>query len=580
MSAHRRFIQELCRFEKTWSVNATPSEPTIDQDKATWNVIASGPNWRVETEYRQVRWDDVIDASTRTHLWRRTLEGLHAFVDFITAGALIAYLRSNWRYAGFFLYPFFLLALLAAIAGMFGATVGHISGTASVGAVAGAAALAGLMQWPGRRLHLPILFDDWSFSRAYIKSPHPVLDPRLDRMARELVASARRGEAEEIVLVGHSLGAVLAVDLLDRALQLWPHLGRSGTRMIFVSVGSSILKIGLHQGASRFRAALQRVAAAPGVVWGEYQALTDVMNFYKTNPISSLGLKGTSPVVRLVRIRRMLDPSVTGTLGGTSFVCIVNSFGPMTVAARMTISCCCVVPCPLRRRSSLHQERRWPSDRTGDCSVSPTQRRNSFSTQREKSFDHTDDCQGCLRYHGGWLVPYSFPSCSAITPHPGFSQREGRQRDCTAACFTHWPRHPAISIRLQRSFSFRELSIPTNHSVGAPLLAVGALTMFYLTHRALGRNWSVTLEVRQSHKLVTDGIYERVRHPMYTAFWLWALAQALLLPNWIAGLSGIFGFGTLYFLRIRHEECLMIEAFGDRYRSYMARTTRIVPKVF
>ena len=90
-------------------------------------------------------------------------------------------------------------------------------------------------------------------------------------MARELVASARRGEAEEIVLVGHSLGAVLAVDLLDRALQLWPQLGRSGTRMIFVSVGSSILKIGLHQGASRFRAALQRVAAAPGVVWGEYR---------------------------------------------------------------------------------------------------------------------------------------------------------------------------------------------------------------------------------------------------------------------------------------------------------------------
>lgn len=120
---------------------------------------------------------------------------------------------------------------------------------------------------------------------------------------------------------------------------------------------------------------------------------------------------------------------------------------------------------------------------------------------------------------------------------------------------------------------------PTFASAGL-LLAIGALTMFYLTHSALGRNWSVTLEVRQSHKLVTDGIYERVRHPMYTAFWLWALAQALLLPNWIAGFSGILGFGTLYFLRIRHEECLMIEAFGDSYRSYMARTTRLVPKVF
>ena len=45
--------------------------------------------------------------------------------------------------------------------------------------------------------------------------------------------------------------------------------------------------------------------------------------------------------------------------------------------------------------------------------------------------------------------------------------------------------------------------------------------------------------------LVTEGIYGRVRHPMYTAFWLWAVAQALLLPNWIAGFSGLIGFGTL-----------------------------------
>lgn len=109
------------------------------------------------------------------------------------------------------------------------------------------------------------------------------------------------------------------------------------------------------------------------------------------------------------------------------------------------------------------------------------------------------------------------------------------------------------------------------------LLAVGSLMMFYLTHRALGRNWSVTLEVRESHKLVTNGVYERVRHPMYTAFWMWALAQALLLPNWVAGFSGMVGFGTLYFLRVGQEERLMLDTFGDQYRIYMARTARLVP---
>ena len=63
---------------------------------------------------------------------------------------------------------------------------------------------------------------------------------------------------------------------------------------------------------------------------------------------------------------------------------------------------------------------------------------------------------------------------------------------------------------------------------------------------------------------------------MYSAFWLWALAQALLLPNWIAGPSGLVGFGILFFLRVHHEEELMIETFGEDYRRYMARTSRIL----
>jgi protein-S-isoprenylcysteine O-methyltransferase Ste14 len=121
------------------------------------------------------------------------------------------------------------------------------------------------------------------------------------------------------------------------------------------------------------------------------------------------------------------------------------------------------------------------------------------------------------------------------------------------------------------------------HSLQAWLgvfLAAASLVMFQLTHRALGRNWSVSLDVREDHQLITDGIYRKIRHPMYSAFWLWAAAQALLLPNWVAGFAGFVGFGILFFGRIAQEERMMLEAFGNRYQEYMARTHRIIPLIF
>ena len=106
------------------------------------------------------------------------------------------------------------------------------------------------------------------------------------------------------------------------------------------------------------------------------------------------------------------------------------------------------------------------------------------------------------------------------------------------------------------------------------------LWLFYRTHRDLGRNWSVSLDLRERHTLVTTGVYASVRHPMYAGFWLMAVAQALFLPNWIAGPAGLVGFGTLFFGRVGREEAMMIGAFGEEYRSYMRRTSRVVPWIY
>lgn len=120
---------------------------------------------------------------------------------------------------------------------------------------------------------------------------------------------------------------------------------------------------------------------------------------------------------------------------------------------------------------------------------------------------------------------------------------------------------------------------PAQAVVGAVVFAA-ALALFLATHRQLGRNWSQTLELREGHTLVTHGVYRLVRHPMYSAFFLWALAQLLLLQNWIVGPAGFVGFGLLYAFRIGREEAMMHEAFGAEYAAYAARTKRIVPFLY
>ena len=116
------------------------------------------------------------------------------------------------------------------------------------------------------------------------------------------------------------------------------------------------------------------------------------------------------------------------------------------------------------------------------------------------------------------------------------------------------------------------------YAVGAALAVLG-LWLFWRSHADLGRNWSVTLQVRDEHTLITDGVYSRVRHPMYTSLLLVYGSTPLVLHNWIAGWSGLIGFALLCVARIPHEESMMRTHFGDEYVRYTRRTGRLLPSV-
>lgn len=112
------------------------------------------------------------------------------------------------------------------------------------------------------------------------------------------------------------------------------------------------------------------------------------------------------------------------------------------------------------------------------------------------------------------------------------------------------------------------------------LVAASGLWLFRQSHIELGKNWSISLDLREGHQLVTSGLYRHLRHPMYTSIFLCALGQALVVPNWIVGPANLVAFFVLFTVRVQPEERMMAEKFGDQYGSYLAKTKRLIPGIW
>jgi hypothetical protein len=310
---HRRFIREMGRFQKAWNVrgSVTPLKMSAEGAVASWTIETSGPNWRVATEFHWFRWDDFVAADTAMSDWWRFPLGIAALMEFILTGTVVRYFILAWRYGAFFLSP--LIYVLGMMWLSIAATrfiVIHVGLPYHMvlAPLLWLGIFAGLRWTFGRIVHIGYALDDWYFARDFIHRTRPEVHERLERLAHELVRLVRETDADEIVIDGHSLGAPLSLVVIDRALQLDPQL-RTGTKPIHVvSTGSSLLKLALHPAAGWLREVIRRVANTPAVYWVEYQALVDIINVYKVDPVVAVGLPPTGkPIVKIIRIRMMVE---------------------------------------------------------------------------------------------------------------------------------------------------------------------------------------------------------------------------------------------------------------------------------
>lgn len=126
-------------------------------------------------------------------------------------------------------------------------------------------------------------------------------------------------------------------------------------------------------------------------------------------------------------------------------------------------------------------------------------------------------------------------------------------------------------------FDFARYEVTSGFGIVGSALAVSGVFVFWKSHRDLGRQFSSTLELKESHTLISDGIYSKIRHPMYTALFAIATAQLFLIGNFVVAPAFLLTFSILYFARINHEEKMMLDHFGSAYADYKLRTNRLFP---
>jgi len=109
---------------------------------------------------------------------------------------------------------------------------------------------------------------------------------------------------------------------------------------------------------------------------------------------------------------------------------------------------------------------------------------------------------------------------------------------------------------------------------------VGGLALRLWSQAVLGRYYTSTLRHAADQPVLASGPYRLLRHPGYGGLLLAWLGAGLATANWAVALAITLLMVVAYGYRIAAEEAMLLGAFGDRYRGYMARTWRLVPFVY
>jgi len=213
-------------------------------------------------------------------------------------GVFLRILRAHWRFGLFMIYPMMLMTIWLMLGAFVGTLcmklVGALDAPALVanlvGVVTGLGTFASALWLTEPRTYLLYLCDDGISTHQFAHGERRDWEQRMEFFAGNVVDAVRDSNADEVIVVGHSSGSFLAVDVLDRALTRDPALGKHGPRVRLLTIGANLPIVGFHPEAQWFRDRLRRLGTAADIDWVDYQSRHDIMNFWPFDPVAGHGI--------------------------------------------------------------------------------------------------------------------------------------------------------------------------------------------------------------------------------------------------------------------------------------------------
>jgi protein-S-isoprenylcysteine O-methyltransferase Ste14 len=113
--------------------------------------------------------------------------------------------------------------------------------------------------------------------------------------------------------------------------------------------------------------------------------------------------------------------------------------------------------------------------------------------------------------------------------------------------------------------------------IGLSISIIGAI-IACISRFKLGKNWSLSVQRKESHQLIQNGIYKIIRHPIYTGLLLLFIGNAIIVGDNRAIIAVLIVFVSLW-IKLKKEEKLLTETFGTKYTEYKKHTKALVPYI-